>query len=139
MTVASEVALTTEQQLGLRQAEERLIRDYIRRLVKRSPEYPNFQYLCTLCSAHIENIQGAHKHIKEKRHKKNIMEKQEEDELRELQPPSPAQLQAVGAVVSDVAQQQGISEEDFLLRQEVMKQMEAVIQAVFTLIFKNYL
>nr|XP_023674765.1 terminal uridylyltransferase 4 isoform X2 [Paramormyrops kingsleyae] len=128
MTVASEVALTTEQQLGLRQAEERLIRDYIRRLVKRSPEYPNFQYLCTLCSAHIENIQGAHKHIKEKRHKKNIMEKQEEDELRELQPPSPAQLQAVGAVVSDVAQQQGISEEDFLLRQEVMKQMEAVIQ-----------
>lgn len=34
MTVASEVVLTTEQQLGLRQAEERLIRDYIHRLVK---------------------------------------------------------------------------------------------------------
>ena len=40
---------------------------------QQSPEYPNFQYLCKLCSVHIENIQGAHKHIKEKRHKKNIM------------------------------------------------------------------
>lgn len=63
----------TEQQLGLRQAEERLYRDYIHRLLKQSPEYPNYQYLCKLCSVHIENIQGAHKHIKEKRHKKNIM------------------------------------------------------------------
>lgn len=94
-----EEASITEQQLGLRQAEERLHRDYIHRLVKvkkaaprrlmvylracftavlppvclqQSPEYPNYQYLCKLCSVHIENIQGAHKHIKEKRHKKNI-------------------------------------------------------------------
>lgn len=41
-------------------------------LLQQSPEYPNYQYLCKLCSVHIENIQGAHKHIKEKRHKKNI-------------------------------------------------------------------
>lgn len=40
--------------------------------LQQSPEYPNYQYLCKLCSVHIENIQGAHKHIKEKRHKKNI-------------------------------------------------------------------
>lgn len=40
---------------------------------QRSPEYSNCQYLCKLCLVHIENIQGAHKHIKEKRHKKNIM------------------------------------------------------------------
>lgn len=40
---------------------------------QRSPEYTNCQYLCKLCLVHIENIQGAHKHIKEKRHKKNIM------------------------------------------------------------------
>ncbi|RXN00683.1 Terminal uridylyltransferase 4 [Acipenser ruthenus] len=71
--VIDESALSAEQQLGLKQAEERLVRDCIQRLVKRSPEYPNYQYLCKLCSVHIENIQGAHKHIKEKRHKKNIM------------------------------------------------------------------
>lgn len=41
--------------------------------LQQSPDYPNFQYLCKLCSVHVDNIQGAHKHIKEKRHKKNIM------------------------------------------------------------------
>ncbi|MFT7796556.1 terminal uridylyltransferase 4 [Arapaima gigas] len=127
-TVIDELSLTTEQQLGLQQAEERLVRDYIHRLIKRSPDYPNFQYLCKLCSVHIENIQGAHKHIKEKRHKKNIMEKQEENELRALPPASPAQLQAVGAAVTEVVHQQGLSEEDFLVRQAVVRKMETVIQ-----------
>uniref|UniRef100_A0A8C1L3S6 Terminal uridylyl transferase 4 n=1 Tax=Cyprinus carpio TaxID=7962 RepID=A0A8C1L3S6_CYPCA len=93
--------LTSDQQLGLKQAEERLQRDYIHRLLKPSPEYPNFQYLCKLCSVHVENIQGAHKHIKEKRHKKNIMEKQEENELRALPAPSPAQLRALDSVVQE--------------------------------------
>lgn len=118
----------SEQQLGLRQAEERLYRDYIHRLVKQSPEYPNFQYLCKLCSVHIENIQGAHKHIKEKRHKKNIMEKQEENELRALPPPSPAQLRAVDAAILETASLHGISEEDFNVRQAVVTRMEETIQ-----------
>ncbi|XP_039984567.1 terminal uridylyltransferase 4 isoform X4 [Xiphias gladius] len=118
----------TEQQLGLRQAEERLYRDYIHRLLKQSPEYPNYQYLCKLCSVHIENIQGAHKHIKEKRHKKNIMEKQEENELRALPPPSAAQLRAVDAAVLETARQHGISEEDFEVRKAVVIRMEEIIK-----------
>ncbi|KAG7220021.1 hypothetical protein INR49_000670 [Caranx melampygus] len=118
----------TEQQLGLRQAEERLYRDYIHRLLKQSPEYPNYQYLCKLCSVHIENIQGAHKHIKEKRHKKNIMEKQEENELRALPPPSAAQLKAVDAAVWETARQHGISEEDFEVRKAVVVRMEEIIK-----------
>ncbi|KAL1022737.1 hypothetical protein UPYG_G00031670 [Umbra pygmaea] len=120
--------MTSEQKLGLRQAEERLYRDYIHRLVKQSPDYPNYQYLCKLCSVHIENVQGAHKHIKEKRHKKNIMEKQEENELRALPAPSPAQLLAVDASVLQAAQQHGISDRDFLVRQEVVTKMEVIIQ-----------
>uniref|UniRef100_A0A8C1UMT5 Terminal uridylyl transferase 4 n=1 Tax=Cyprinus carpio TaxID=7962 RepID=A0A8C1UMT5_CYPCA len=119
--------LTSDQQLGLKQAEERLQRDYIHRLLKPSPEYPNFQYLCKLCSVHVENIQGAHKHIKEKRHKKNIMEKQEENELRALPAPSPAQLRALDSVVLEVAETHGISEEDFALRQAVVLRMEGNI------------
>uniref|UniRef100_A0AAX7V9H2 CCHC-type domain-containing protein n=1 Tax=Astatotilapia calliptera TaxID=8154 RepID=A0AAX7V9H2_ASTCA len=121
----------TEQQLGLRQAEERLRRDYIYRLLK-SPEYPNYQYICKLCSVHIENIQGAHKHIKEKRHKKNIMEKQEENELRALPPPSAAQLWAVNAAVLETARQQGISDEDFEIRKTVVSRMEIIIQKHLT-------
>ncbi|KAJ7986329.1 hypothetical protein DPEC_G00338800 [Dallia pectoralis] len=120
--------MTSEQKLGLRQAEERLRRDYIHRRIKQSPDYPNYQYLCKLCSVHIENVQGAHKHIKEKRHKKNIMEKQEENELRALPAPYPAQLRAVDAAVTRAAQQHGISDQDFLVRQEVVTKMEAVIQ-----------
>ncbi|XP_051515437.1 terminal uridylyltransferase 4-like isoform X2 [Myxocyprinus asiaticus] len=120
--------LTSDQQLGLKQAEERLQRDYIHRLLKQSPEYPNFQYLCKLCSVHVENIQGAHKHIKEKRHKKNIMEKQEENELRALPPPSLAQLRALDCAVLEAAKVHGISDEDFQLRQAVVSRMEDIIR-----------
>ncbi|KAF3835533.1 hypothetical protein F7725_028091, partial [Dissostichus mawsoni] len=99
-----------EQQLGLRQAEERLYRDYIHRLLKQSIEYPNYQYLCKLCSVHIENIQGAHKHIKEKRHKKNIM------------------MRALDAAVLETATQYGISEEDFEVRKALVIKMEEIIK-----------
>ncbi|XP_064003459.1 terminal uridylyltransferase 4 isoform X4 [Pogoniulus pusillus] len=127
-TVIDESNLTAEQQLGLKQAEERLERDYISRLEKRSPEYTNCQYLCKLCLVHIENIQGAHKHIKEKRHKKNIMEKQEENELRALPPPSPAQLAALSFTLLEAANEQGICDEDFRIRQEIVNEMEKIIQ-----------
>lgn len=122
--------------------------------LQQSPEYPNYQYLCKLCSVHIENIQGAHKHIKEKRHKKNIMvlerrssgsssdclvtdrvapvvlfqEKQEENELRALPSPSPAQLQAVDAAVLETARLHGISQEDFDVRTSVVARMEEIIK-----------
>ncbi|XP_061540719.1 terminal uridylyltransferase 4 isoform X2 [Phycodurus eques] len=118
----------TEQQLGLRQAEERLYRDYIHRLLKQSPEYPKYQYICKLCSVHIEHIQAAHKHIKEKRHKKNIMEKQEENELRALPPPSVSQLRAIDTAVLETARQHGISEEDFEHRKAVVTRMEDIIK-----------
>uniref|UniRef100_A0A8C0B2Q5 Terminal uridylyl transferase 4 n=1 Tax=Buteo japonicus TaxID=224669 RepID=A0A8C0B2Q5_9AVES len=127
-TVIDESNLTAEQQLGLKQAEERLERDYISRLEKRSPEYTNCQYLCKLCLVHIENIQGAHKHIKEKRHKKNIMEKQEENELRALPPPSSAQLAALSFTLLEAANEQGISDDDFKIRQEIVNEMEKIIQ-----------
>ncbi|KAL8178664.1 UNVERIFIED_CONTAM: Terminal uridylyltransferase 4, partial [Gekko kuhli] len=94
----------------------------------RSPEYSNCQYLCKLCLVHIENIQGAHKHIKEKRHKKNIMEKQEENELRALPPPSPAQVTALSFTLMEAAKEQGISDNDFQIRQKIVYEMEKIIQ-----------
>ncbi|XP_061860242.1 terminal uridylyltransferase 4 isoform X1 [Colius striatus] len=127
-TVIDESNMTAEQQLGLKQAEERLERDYISRLEKRSPEYTNCQYLCKLCLVHIENIQGAHKHIKEKRHKKNITEKQEENELRALPPPSSSQLAALSFTLIEAANEQGISDDDFRIRQEIVNEMEKIIQ-----------
>ncbi|XP_060686451.1 terminal uridylyltransferase 4 isoform X3 [Hemiscyllium ocellatum] len=126
--VIDESKMTAEQQLGLKQAEERLERDYISRLEKRSSEYPSCQYLCKLCLVHIENIQGAHKHIKEKRHKKNIAEKQEENELRNLIPPTPDHLAALNSAVLQAAQKEGISEQDFQVRKHIVNEMEKIIQ-----------
>ncbi|KAM4872377.1 terminal uridylyltransferase 4 isoform 6-T7 [Thomomys bottae] len=128
-TVIDESTLTPEQRLGLKQAEERLERDHIFRLEKRSPEYTNCRYLCKLCLIHIENIQGAHKHIKEKRHKKNILEKQEESELRSLPPPSPAHLAALSTAVVELAKEQGITDDDLKVRQEIVEEMSKVITA----------
>ncbi|XP_059945794.1 terminal uridylyltransferase 4 isoform X9 [Mesoplodon densirostris] len=128
-TVIDESALTPEQRLGLKQAEERLERDHIFRLEKRSPEYTNCRYLCKLCLIHIENIQGAHKHIKEKRHKKNILEKQEESELRSLPPPSLAHLAALSVAVIELAKEQGITDDDLRVRQEIVEEMSKVITA----------
>ncbi|XP_040264743.1 terminal uridylyltransferase 4 [Bufo bufo] len=127
-TSTEEDSSLADQELGLKQAEERLERDYIHRLEKRSPDFSNCQYLCKLCSVHIENVQGAHKHIKEKRHKKNILEKQEENELRSLPPPSAAQITALGVTLVNAAKEHGISQEDFLSRQEIVNEMEKVIQ-----------
>ncbi|XP_077572391.1 terminal uridylyltransferase 4 isoform X2 [Stigmatopora nigra] len=118
----------TEQELGLRQAEDRLSRDYIHRLSKRSPEYLKCQYMCKLCSVHIEHIQAAHKHIKEKRHKKNILEKQEEKELRALPPPSALQLEAINKAVLKAAKEHGISDDDFEQREDVVFRMENIIK-----------
>ncbi|XP_052493003.1 terminal uridylyltransferase 4 [Budorcas taxicolor] len=126
-TVIDESTLTPEQRLGLKQAEERLERDHIFRLEKRSPEYTNCRYLCKLCLIHIENIQGAHKHIKEKRHKKNILEKQEESELRSLPPPSAAHLAALSFAVIELAKEQGITDDDLKVRQEIVEEMSKVI------------
>ncbi|XP_051027760.1 terminal uridylyltransferase 4 isoform X5 [Acomys russatus] len=126
-TVIDESALTPEQRLGLKQAEERLERDHIFRLEKRSPEYTNCRYLCKLCLIHIENIQGAHKHIKEKRHKKNILEKQEESELRSLPSPSPAHLAALSIAIVELAKEQGITDDDLRVRQDIVEEMSKVI------------
>lgn len=125
---STEESTLADQELGLKQAEERLERDYIHRLHKRSPDFSNCQYLCKLCSVHLENVQGAHKHIKEKRHKKNILEKQEENELRSLPPPSAAQIAALGVTLVNAAKEHGISPEDLQSRQEIVTEMEKIIQ-----------
>lgn len=55
-------------------------------------------------------------------------EKQEENELRALPPPSPAQLRAVDASVLEITRQHGISEEDFEVRKAIVVTMEATVK-----------
>ncbi|XP_062985468.1 terminal uridylyltransferase 7 [Elgaria multicarinata webbii] len=125
--VIDESLLTAKELLGLQQAEERLKRDCIYRLRKRPRSYPTAKYTCRLCDALIESVAFAHKHIKEKRHKKNIKEKQEQQLLTALPPPTPLQIQAIGVAIEKVVQEFGLSKEELEQRIEIKTAMENVL------------
>ncbi|NWR61462.1 TUT7 uridylyltransferase, partial [Bucorvus abyssinicus] len=110
--VIDESVLSAKELLGLQQAEERLKRDCIYRLKKQPRSYPSAKYTCKLCDVLIESVAFAHKHIKEKRHKKILKEKQEEQLLTALPPPTPSQIQAIGVAIENVVQEFGLNNED---------------------------
>ncbi|EMP41232.1 Terminal uridylyltransferase 7 [Chelonia mydas] len=125
--VIDESMLSVKELLGLQQAEERLKRDCIYRLKKRPRNYPTAKYTCKLCDALIESVTFAHKHIKEKKHKKNIKEKQEEQLLTTLPPPTPSQIQAIGVAVENVVQEFGLNNEDLEQRLKIKTAMEDLL------------
>lgn len=126
--VIDESVLSTKELLGLQQAEERLKRDCIERLKRRSRNCPTAKYTCKLCDALIDSIPFAHKHIKEKRHKKSLKEKQEEELLTTLPPPAPSQIHAVGSAIDRVVQEFGLHNENLDQRLEIKCAMESVFQ-----------
>ncbi|XP_037706859.1 terminal uridylyltransferase 7 isoform X2 [Choloepus didactylus] len=126
--VIDESVLSMKELLGLQQAEERLKRDCIERLKRRPRNYPTAKYTCRLCDVLIESIAFAHKHIKEKRHKKNIKEKQEEELLTTLPPPTPSQINAIGIAIDKVVQEFGLHSENLEQRLEIKRILENVFQ-----------
>ncbi|NXP84268.1 TUT7 uridylyltransferase, partial [Passerina amoena] len=126
--VIDESVLSAKELLGLQQAEERLKRDYIYRLKKQPRSYPSAKYTCKLCDVLIESVAFAHKHIKEKRHKKSLKEKQEEQLLTALPPPTPSQIQAIGVAIENVVQEFGLSNEDLEERLNIKTMMENLLR-----------
>ncbi|NWU38121.1 TUT7 uridylyltransferase, partial [Hylia prasina] len=126
--VIDESVLSAKELLGLQQAEERLKRDYIYRLKKQPRSYPSAKYTCKLCDVLIESVAFAHKHIKEKRHKKSLKEKQEEQMLAALPPPTPSQIQAIGVAIENVVQEFGLSNEDLEERLNIKTMMENLLR-----------
>eukprot|EP00062_Callorhinchus_milii_P021855 gi/632979026/ref/XP_007906239.1/ PREDICTED: terminal uridylyltransferase 7 isoform X2 [Callorhinchus milii] len=125
--VIDESKLTKEERLGLCQAEERLGREFIYRLKRRARSCPTAKYTCKLCDVLIESVSSAHKHIKEKRHKKYIKEKREEEMLTMLPPPRPSQVKAIDAAIEKVVKECGITENDVIKRHEITKAMEKIV------------
>ncbi|KFV78621.1 Terminal uridylyltransferase 7, partial [Struthio camelus australis] len=125
--VIDEAVLSAKELLGLQQAEERLKRDCIYRLKKRPRSYPSAKYTCKLCDVLIESVAFAHKHMKEKRHKKSIKEKQEEQLLTVLPPPTPSQVRAIGVAIENVVQEFGLNNEDLEERLKIKTTMENVL------------
>ncbi|XP_030114338.4 terminal uridylyltransferase 7 [Taeniopygia guttata] len=126
--VIDESVLSAKELLGLQQAEERLKRDYIYRLKKQPRSYPSAKYTCKLCDVLIESVAFAHKHIKEKRHKKSLKEKQEEQRLTALPPPTPSQIQAIGVAIENVVQEFGLNNEDLEERLSIKTMMESLLR-----------
>lgn len=126
--VIDESMLSKKELLGLQQAEERLKRDCIYRLKRRPRKYPTAIYTCKLCDTLVDSISSAHKHMKEKRHKRNLKDKREEELLTTLPPPTPPQIQAIGIAISKVVQEHGLNEDDMTKRLSTVSAMEAVIK-----------
>ncbi|NWR71774.1 TUT7 uridylyltransferase, partial [Centropus unirufus] len=126
--VVDESELSAKELLGLQQAEQRLKRDYVYRLNKQPRGYPLAKYSCRLCEVLIESVAYAHKHIKEKRHKKNLKEKQEELLLTALPPPTPSQIKAIGLAIENVVQEFGLNNEDLEERLKIKTAMENVLR-----------
>ncbi|NWT80969.1 TUT7 uridylyltransferase, partial [Lanius ludovicianus] len=126
--VIDESLLSAKELLGLQQAEERLKRDYIYRLKKQPRSYPSAKYTCKLCDVLIESVAFAHKHIKDKRHKKIVKEKQEEQLLTALPPPALSQIQAIGVAIENVVQEFGLNNEDLEERLNIKTTMENLLR-----------
>uniref|UniRef100_A0A668A5K0 Terminal uridylyl transferase 7 n=1 Tax=Myripristis murdjan TaxID=586833 RepID=A0A668A5K0_9TELE len=128
--VIDESTLSAKELLGLRQAEERLKRDDIFRLNKRSRSNPNACYSCCLCDVLLESVSAAHRHIKDKWHKKRAKERQEQVMLTEILPPGPEQISAVSAALEAVVRERGMSDEDVETRQSIVSTMQDLLQSV---------
>ncbi|XP_029472956.1 terminal uridylyltransferase 7 [Rhinatrema bivittatum] len=126
-TVIDESALSKKELLGLQQAEDRLRRDCIYRLKRRPRNYPTATYSCKLCDVLVESVTSAHKHIKEKRHKKILKEKQEEELLTTLPLPTLSSIQAIGIAIDKVVQKFGLNHEDVEKRLQIERAMENLI------------
>ncbi|XP_006900927.1 PREDICTED: terminal uridylyltransferase 7-like isoform X1 [Elephantulus edwardii] len=126
--VIDEAVLSVKELLGLQQAEERLKKDCIERLERRPRNYPTAKYTCKLCDVLIESIAFAHKHIKEKRHKKNVKEKEEEELLTTLPLPTPSQINAVDLAINKVVKEFGLHPENLEQRLGIKHIMENVFR-----------
>ncbi|XP_039606542.1 terminal uridylyltransferase 7-like [Polypterus senegalus] len=128
--VIDESALSEKELLGLHQAEERLGKDKIFRLKRHPRNCPNAKYSCTLCEVLIDSISLAHRHIKEKWHKKKIKEKREEELLSSLPFPDASQIKCIGDAIKKVVDEHGLSHEDVKKRQEIVASMEKTIKCL---------
>uniref|UniRef100_A0A8C5LWS9 RNA uridylyltransferase n=1 Tax=Leptobrachium leishanense TaxID=445787 RepID=A0A8C5LWS9_9ANUR len=94
----------------------------------RCLRFPSAVYTCKLCEFLIDSLPAVHKHIKDRRHRRNVKEKKEELLLTTLPPPTLPQIQAIGVALEKIEKEHGLSTEDLAKRLSILKNMDAVIQ-----------
>ncbi|XP_045068190.1 terminal uridylyltransferase 4 isoform X1 [Coregonus clupeaformis] len=128
--VVDESALSAKELLGLKQAEDNIGREKIFRLKKRSYSNPSAVYTCALCEVLLDSVSEAHRHIKDKWHKRRAKERREEAMLTEIVPPRAEQVAAVGVALEGVVRERGMSDQDVENRQQIVSNMQEVLTAV---------
>ncbi|KAM9744192.1 terminal uridylyltransferase 7 isoform 1-T1 [Menidia menidia] len=132
--VPEESTLSVKEQRSLReaemQAERRLNKEEIYFLRKKHHSSPGALYNCALCDLVLESLSDAYKHIRDKRHKKRVRERQEQDMLTEILPPGPEHISAVTAALEAVVQEHGMSEQDVERRQSVVSTMQDLLLSI---------
>ncbi|XP_031685409.1 terminal uridylyltransferase 7 isoform X2 [Oncorhynchus kisutch] len=128
--VVDESALSAKELLGLKQAEDKIGREKIFRLKKRSHSNPSAVYSCSLCEVLLDSVSDAHRHIKDKWHKRRAKERCEEEMLTEIAPPRAEQVAAVGMALEGVVRERGMSDQDVENRQKIVSNMQEVLTAV---------
>nr|CAB3267384.1 terminal uridylyltransferase 4 [Phallusia mammillata] len=121
------------EQLGLQQAATRLTRDYIVSLEKKSSQFPEAKFVCKLCNYHLDSVILAHRHIKEKRHRKLWKEKKQDEMLKEISLPPPQALNVLqNLLVEKVLKGAVLSADDVKLRKSVVQKLDDLISKQMT-------
>ncbi|CAB1319200.1 unnamed protein product, partial [Coregonus sp. 'balchen'] len=133
--VVDESSLSAKELLGLKQAEEKIGREEIFRLKKvRRPsggEYrvtplPSFSIPNVL----LDSVSEAHRHVKDKWHKRRAKERREEAVLTDLAPPGVEQVVAVSVALEGVVRERGMSDQDVENRRQIVSNMQEVLMSV---------
>ncbi|XP_055019106.1 terminal uridylyltransferase 7 isoform X2 [Boleophthalmus pectinirostris] len=122
---------STKADRSIRQAERRLQRDGINPLRKPPNSHPNAVYTCSLCDIYLDSVADAYKHIfKDRRHKKRSKERQEQELLTVISPPSVEQVSAINAALEDVVREHGMTDKDVEARQQAVSIMQDLLLCV---------
>ncbi|KAK7934386.1 hypothetical protein WMY93_005282 [Mugilogobius chulae] len=122
---------TVKSERSLHQAERRLKKEWINPLRKPPISHPNAVYICSLCDMFLDSVADAYKHLfKDQRHKKKSKERQEQELLTEISPPSAEQVSAINTALEDVVREYGITSQDVEARQQAVSVMQDLLLSV---------